>query len=148
MGKMKILKHTLILAIGLCILPSLWAQTPLGKWKTIDDVEKRAKSILEIYEVNGKLHGKILKVFPDPGEDPDPVCDMCPGDKKGKKMVGMEIMWDLEKDGDTWEGGKIMDPENGKVYDCYIELAKADKLKVRGYIGFSLLGRTQYWYRE
>lgn len=145
---MKILKQVLSLGVCLCLSSSTWGQSPVGTWKTIDDVEKRAKSILEVYEVNGKLHGKIVKVFPEPGEDPDPVCDMCPGDKKGKKMVGMEIMWDLEKDGSAWEDGKIMDPENGKVYDCYIELESDDKLKVRGYIGFSLLGRTQYWYRE
>ncbi len=143
------LTHSLIIVIAAIFFTGqAQAQSPLGTWKTIDDVEKRAKSLLEIYEVNGKLHGKVIKTFPGPDDDPNPICDQCSGDKKNKPIIGMEIMWDLEKDGDEWEGGKIMDPENGKVYDCYIELVNPTKLKVRGFIGFSLLGRTQYWYRE
>ena len=143
------LTHSLVLVIaGIFFVGQVQAQSPLGTWKTIDDVEKRAKSLLEIYEVNGKLHGKVIKTFPGPDDDPNPICDQCSGAKKNKPIIGMEIMWDLEKDGDEWEGGKIMDPENGKVYDCYIELVNPTKLKVRGFIGFSLLGRTQYWYRE
>ena len=145
---MKRIQFVLTLGITMCLMGNIIAQSPIGTWKTIDDVEKRAKSLLEIYEVDGKLHGKVIKTFPGPDDDPNPICDQCPGDKKDKPIVGMEIMWDLEKDGDEWEGGKIMDPENGKVYDCYIELASPTKLKVRGFIGFSLLGRTQYWYRE
>ena len=125
----------------------LFSQSPIGKWKTIDDNTNKEKSIVEIYQVNGKLHGKVVKVYPDPGEDPNPICDQCKGDKKNKPVVGMEIMWELEKDGSEWGDGSIMDPENGKTYDCYIELVSNEKLKVRGYLGFSLLGRTQYWYR-
>jgi len=132
----------------LLLTPVLQAQSPVGRWKTIDDVENKAKSIVEIFEQDGKLHGKIVEIFPDPGEDPDPVCEECPGDKKNQKVVGMEILWGLEKDGNEWNGGEVLDPENGKVYDCYIELVEPDKLKLRGFIGFSLLGRTQYWYRE
>jgi len=145
---MEKMKYYFALLAFMAVLSPTWGQSPVGTWKTIDDVENRAKSLLEIYEVDGKLHGKIVKVFPEPGEDPDPICDQCPGDKKNKKMVGMEIMWGLEKDGEFWEDGKIMDPENGKIYDCYIELEDSGKLKVRGYIGFSIIGRTQYWYRE
>lgn len=139
-------KRLLITSLmGLCV--SLAAQSPVGKWKTIDDETEKPKSIVEIYETNGKLHGKVVQLFREPGEDPDPLCDKCSGNKKDKRILGMEILWDLQKDGDEWNGGEIMDPNNGKTYDCYIELESADKLRVRGYLGFSLLGRTQYWYR-
>ena len=60
----------------------------------------------------------------------------------------MIILKGLKKDGDEWSGGKILDPENGSIYKCYIELIEKNKLKIRGYIGFSLLGRTEYWFRE
>ncbi len=142
------MKKLMILTFSMLMLGSAYAQSPLGKWKTIDDVENRAKSIVEIYEVKGKIHGKVVKTFPKPGDDPNPICDKCSGKKKDQPIIGMEIMWGLEKDGDEWNGGKILDPNNGKVYDCYIELESEEKLKLRGFIGFSILGRTQYWYKE
>ena len=118
----------------------------LGKWKTIDDETGKAKSIIEIYEVNGKVHGKIAELLD--GVSQDEVCENCTGKRKGKKLIGMEIMYGLEKDGDNkWEDGKIYDPNNGKEYSCEIKLLSADKLEVRGYIGFSFVGRSQNWYR-
>jgi len=126
---------------------ALSAQTsPVGFWKTVDDNTGETRSEMELY-VNdkGELEGKIHKLL-DPNS-PE-TCDLCPGDKKDAKLIGMVIMWDLEEDGDQWDGGRIMDPENGKTYKCYIELESNEKLKVRGYIGISALGRTQYWYRK
>ena len=118
----------------------------LGKWKTIDDQTKKAKSIIEIYEVNGKVHGKIAELLD--GVSQDETCKECNGKRKGQKLVGMEIMYGLERDGNNeWEDGKIYDPENGKEYSCEIKLVSADKLEVRGYVGFSFVGRSQHWYR-
>ncbi len=126
------------------------AQSPIGKWKTIDDETNKPKSIVEIYEKDGKLYGKVIKLFREPGEEQNPKCDECDPDdpRYMQPVIGMEILKGLEKDDDEWEDGEILDPKNGSVYDCYIELESADKLKVRGYLGVSLLGRTQYWYRE
>jgi len=118
--------------------------TPVGKWKTIDDSSHKAKSIVEIWEHRGKLYGKIIKLITEPGEDPDPKCDKCKGDKKDKKVIGMVIVEGLSREGDEWKGGSILDPDNGKTYKCKMSLEKG-KLKVRGFIGVSLLGRTQYW---
>lgn len=120
------------------------AQSAVGTWKTIDDEEGIEKSHVSIYEKNGKLYGKILKLINAEGT----ICTECKGDKKDKPIVGMEIIWDLKKGGEgKWKGGKIMDPKNGKEYKCKIELEDNNTLKVRGFIGFSLLGRTQTWYR-
>ena len=126
---------------------SLSAQSsPLGFWKTVDDNTGETRSEMELYvNTEGELEGKIHMLM---DADAPETCDLCPGEKKDAKLVGMVILWGLEEDGDQWEGGRIMDPENGKTYKCYIELQSEEKLKVRGYIGISALGRTQYWYRK
>ncbi len=120
-----------------------------GKWKTIDDETGKAKSIVEIYEDNGTYSGRIVKLFLEPHEVQNPNCDKCTGEKKDKPITGLQILSGLKKDGDKWSGGDIMDPKNGKTYSCKAELAEGGaKLKLRGFIGFSLLGRTQTWIRE
>ncbi|WP_338793921.1 DUF2147 domain-containing protein [Bernardetia sp. MNP-M8] len=122
-------------------------QAILGKWKTIDDETQKPSSIIEIYEVNGKVHGKLVELLQE-GRDENSLCTECSGKRKNQKILGMEILWDLKKESDKeWEDGEILDPNNGKTYSCQVELESNDKLKVRGYIGFSLMGRTQYWYR-
>jgi uncharacterized protein (DUF2147 family) len=123
--------------------------SPVGRWKTVDDVTGEVKSVVTITLENGKLYGRIQKlVNPDP-KDPSPTCEDCTGDQKGKPVIGLQILQDLQKDGDAWTGGTILDPKNGKIYKCLLSLeAGGTKLKVRGFIGLSLLGRTQYWIRE
>ena len=136
-----------IISMFLLFTSISFAQSPIGKWKTIDDETKEKKSIVEIYEENGKLYAKVIQLFREPDEDQNPLCEECKGDRKDQPILGMIIMWDMEQDDDEWEG-EILDPENGKTYSCFIELEEANKLKVRGYIGFSFIGRTQYWYRQ
>lgn len=121
------------------------AQSVTGTWKTIDDVTGNEKSIVEIYEEDGKIYAKVLKLL-TPGDE-NKVCDKCSGDNKDKPIAGMTVINGLSKDGDEWNGGTILDPKNGKEYKCYIVFENDNKLKIRGYIGFSLIGRTQYWYR-
>ena len=116
----------------------------LGKWKTIDDETGKEKSIVEIFENKGKLYGKITKLFRTPDEDPDPICDECEESdpRYKKKVIGMEIIKDLSKDGDEYSGGTILDPKIGKVYRCRIWI-EGENLKVRGYWGPFF--RTQTW---
>lgn len=125
------------------------ASSPLGRWKTIDDITGKAKSIVLIWEENGKLFGKVQKLLnPDP-QNPNPRCEDCSGDQKGKPVVGLQILQNLSKDGNAWSGGTILDPATGKIYKCLVSVLDGGaKLKVRGFIGISLLGRTQYWQRE
>ena len=106
-----------MLALLLLALPmAAFAQTstPVGSWKTIDDDTGKAKSVVEIYETrDGKLAGRVVDVLQsDQGENP--VCKKCKGDRKDQPIEGMVIMWGLERDGDSWEGGRILDPANGK----------------------------------
>lgn len=119
----------------------------LGKWITIDDETSTKKSVVEIYEKSGKLYGKIVKLYPREGRGPNPKCDKCSDDRKNKPLIGLEIIRDMEKDGDEWEDGTICDPKTGKIYDCamWIKDDNANRLMVRGYVGFFY--RTQEWVR-
>ncbi|CAD5257967.1 MULTISPECIES: DUF2147 domain-containing protein [unclassified Imperialibacter] len=118
------------------------AQSITGQWVTIDDNTGKKRSVVEIYESEGKYFGKIVKLFREPGEEQDPVCDECEDYRKGKKIIGMNIITDMEKEGSELDGGEIMDPENGNIYKCKI-WREDDELKVRGYLYF--LYRTQTW---
>ncbi len=117
-------------------------QTVLGKWKTIDDETGKEKSLVEIFEKDGKVFGRILELLDPP--EPNPACDQCTDDRKDTPIIGMEIIRDMTEKGDgiTMTNGTICDPENGKIYKSSI-WREGDVLKVRGYIGF--LFRTQTW---
>ncbi len=123
--------------------------TPVGLWRTIDDKTGKEKSLVRITEVNGELRGTIEKLIREPNEDQNPVCEKCSGEKKNKPVLGMMILGGLKRDGKEWTGGEILDPNNGKTYKCKMSLDDGGKkLNVRGFIGVSLLGRTQVWLRE
>lgn len=137
-------------SLALLLASTAMAQAPsaVGRWTTIDDETKKPKSVVVIWEENGKLFGKIEKLFREPNEEQNPLCDKCEGKLKDQPITGMTILRDLKKDDDEWTGGTVLDPANGKTYKCKVAVEDGGKkLKVRGYIGLSLLGRTQYWVR-
>lgn len=138
-------KKALFLIVFLVIAQSSPAQSILGKWKTIDDISGKEKGVVEIYERDGKYFARITEIF-DPAHR-FKKCSLCCCEEKDKPLMGLVIIKDLKKDDDEYNGGEVLDPKNGKYYDCYIKLVNNDKLKIRGYIGVTLLGRTQYWYR-
>lgn len=143
----KILVFTLL---AMCSVVSVANDKILGQWTTIDDSTNKPKSIVNIYEKDGKYFGKIERLFRKETEDQNPKCDKCKGDDNGKEIIGLEILKDFKAVSETkLEDGKITDPSNGKVYSCKIELIEnGEKLKVRGFVGISLLGRTQVWQRK
>ncbi len=115
----------------------------LGTWKTIDDVDGQASSHVQLESRDGKVYGKVVKLLEVAD---DVVCELCEGANKNKPVLGLEIITDMKKSGDSYKGGRILDPENGKTYKCRIQLVDG-VLEVRGYIGIVALGRTQKWYR-
>ncbi len=139
---MKKIFFTLVLAFVAVL--GVQAQSVTGKWKTIDDETGKPKSIVEIYEQNGKLFGKVVEILTDKKEAK---CDKCPGADKGKPIKGLTIIKGLKKDGSSYSGGTIIDPNSGKEYKCAIKLNGSEKLDVRGYVGIQALGRTQTWIR-
>jgi len=137
-----------VVFIGLA-MPAFSAVSPEGRWRTVDDKTHQEKSVVEITEVNGELRGKVVQLLNRGDKPKNPMCDKCEGDRKGKPVIGMTILWGLKEDGDEWTGGSILDPENGEVYDAKIEVKDSgQKLDVRGFLGISLLGRTQTWVRD
>jgi uncharacterized protein (DUF2147 family) len=130
---------------------SAWAQsTPAGLWKTIDDETKKEKSLVRISESAGVFSGKIEKLL-DPDSKPDAKCDKCTDERKDQPILGLPIIRNVKPnadDGSLWDGGEILDPNNGKTYKVRLKPADGGKkLEVRGYIGAPLLGRTQTWLR-
>jgi len=115
-----------------------------GNWQTIDDETGEPRSIVEIYERDGKIYGNIVEIYPREDEDPDPVCDKCSDYRKDQKIIGMTIIDGLEQKGDKWSGSKILDPEKGKSYKCKLWLEDGN-LRVRGSV--FLFHRTQTWLR-
>ena len=142
----------LVVAIGLGLFAAMaHAQaTPAGLWKTIDDETKKEKSLIRVTEAGGVFTGKLEKLL-DPSAKPDAVCDLCSDDRKDKPIVGMTLIKGVKQsdsDKGRWDGGEILDPNNGKTYKVRLTPGEGGKtLAVRGYIGAPLLGRTQTWVR-
>jgi len=124
---------------------SVNAQTIFGKWNSFDEETKKLESVIEVYKKDGKAYAKIISIVDT--ERQDALCLECKGKRKNQPILGMDILSGLKQKGDEWSGGKILDPKNGKEYKCYIKLLDMDTLKIRGYIGFSMFGRTAIWKR-
>jgi uncharacterized protein (DUF2147 family) len=141
------MKKIVLLAFVLCSVLETNAQVNmvLGQWKTIDDETGAAKSIVEVYEKEGKIFGKIIDIL-NPA-DKDKICIYCKGDEKNQPLIGLNIIKGLQLDGDRYEDGTIFDPEKGKEYNAkiWVENDTPNTLMVRGYIAF--LYRTQEWIR-
>ncbi len=131
--------------VGIAIAADL--SSPLGEWKTFDDKTGKARAIVRIYEQDGRLFGKIERSM-TPGAE-SRVCAVCSDERKGRPMLGLVIIRNMKRTDDGYAGGDILDPDNGSVYRCKFHLEDGGtKLVVRGFIGISLLGRTQVWERQ
>ena len=136
------------LALAAAAGTALAQATPVGLWRTIDDESKAEKSQVRISDVGGVLTGKVEKIA-DPAKQ-DSTCLECSDERKGQKVLGMTIIRGAKPDADKgrWDGGEILDPNNGKVYKLLLKpIDGGKKLEVRGFIGVALLGRTQTWIR-
>lgn len=145
-----------IVSFGLVMMTTLvttiaFASTqdsPIGYWKTIDDVSGKPKSIVQISEsMNHSLNGTVVKLFQDPGK----ICTACSGTNKNQPILGMNVMDGFVQNKDNhmqWTNGEILDPKSGKIYHCHLQLMEGgQKMLVRGYIGIPLFGRSQLWER-
>jgi uncharacterized protein (DUF2147 family) len=138
-------RSAIALVLGASSFAVMAQMTPVGLWKTIDDKDSSVRSEVRIIETQGVLSGVIEKTLKPSAE---PNCDLCADDRKGKPKLGMEIIRGAKKtEGkEVWEGGKILDPDNGKEYTLRLTpIEDGKKLEVRGYIAFFF--RTQTWVR-
>ncbi|HUN90880.1 MAG TPA: DUF2147 domain-containing protein, partial [Burkholderiaceae bacterium] len=123
------------------------AESPAGLWQTIDDHSGKPAGLVRVVDADGIVSATIERVL-DPSKPKDATCDKCTDERRGLPVVGLRFLRNMHRAGDRYEGGDILDPENGKVYRCLMRLVDGGKrLEVRGFIGFSLLGRTQVWDR-
>ncbi len=136
------MRHILLLPLLLLCINTV-AQSVTGRWTTIDDHTGKPRSVVEITESGGRLSGRIVHLYE--AEKRGKLCDKCPDDRKNKPVVGLEIVRDMVRSGNEWSKGTILDPENGKIYDCKLWLEDG-ALKVRGYV--AVFFRTQTWVRE
>ena len=139
MSKLSLLLFTLFLHLQLS------AQSCLGYWITIDDESGLKKSIVELYKKDGKMCGEVVYIYKRGKDGPHSLCKECVGNLKNKPVMGMQIIKNMSWSGSEWEGGTILDPDNGKFYDAkiWIQANNYSKLNVRGYIGPFF--RTQTW---
>jgi uncharacterized protein (DUF2147 family) len=146
---------------GLCLLlmisstpPAAVAQSvpatdasPVGLWETIDDKTGKPTAVVEIFEREQRLFGRIEQILT--GADPKSVCVACTDERKNQPIIGMIIIRGIKPAGTEYSGGDILDPDSGSVYRCKMHLEKnGSELIVRGYIGLSLFGRSQTWHRR
>lgn len=118
----------------------------LGTWMTIDDETNEPKSLVRLWIDGSELKGQVVEIL-NPAKRNDR-CTKCKGDRKDQPIEGMTIIWSMERTEDGWEGGYILDPAKGKEYKALITPGDdGQTLEVRGYIGFSLIGRSQTWQR-
>jgi len=140
----------IISAAALLCAQSVFAAdlSPVGRWRTIDDKTGEQTSVVEITQAGDVLNGRVIKIIPKAGDPADPTCKKCEGPEKDQRILGMTILKGFKRDGDEWDGGTILDPRSGNVYNSELRLDEdGKKLQVRGYIGISLFGRTATWIR-
>jgi uncharacterized protein (DUF2147 family) len=138
-----------ILLSAACLAQAQAQTTPAGLWKTIDDDGKTEKSLVRIVDAAGVLSGKVEKIFDAAKQDAK--CEECSDARKGQPVLGLTIIQGVKAnagDPGLWDGGEILDPNNGKTYKVRLKPVNGGKtLEVRGYIGMPMLGRTQTWQR-
>ena len=126
------------------------AASPVGLWRTIDDLSGQPRSLVRIVDRgDGTLVGRIEKILDPAVDQPDPVCERCEDDRRNQPIIGLEIIRGLKPQGGHWADGRILNPEDGKIYHLKATPVDAGtKLEMRGYIGLPMFGRTQTWIRE
>ena len=140
------MKNILIATLALAASSAFAQTSPVGLWRSIDDKTGEAKAEIRITDNGGALTARIEKLLKP--SRPNPVCDDCKDDRKNQPIEGMEIIRGVRKaaDKDVWEGGKVLDPENGREYNARLTpIEGGRKLEMRG--SFGPIGRTQTWVR-
>jgi uncharacterized protein (DUF2147 family) len=142
-------RHLLFAALLLLVSPiaRAAAPSPVGTWRTFDDLDGKESGTVVITDRDGMLYGKIARIADL--TKANALCTLCTGDRKNEPVLGMEVIRDMKPDGAGWDGGTIIDPKTGKIYKLKMHLEQGgQKLVVRGFIGISLFGRSQTWLRS
>ena len=139
----------LFLFLAACLLAGRACASPEGLWRVIGDKSGQAEALVRISRHEGVYEGRIVKVFPRPGVEPDALCERCPGKLKNRPVEGLTILTGMHREGEEYSGGEILDPDSGETYHCTMSVSEGgDRLVLRGYILIPLFGRSETWIRE
>jgi uncharacterized protein (DUF2147 family) len=123
------------------------AATAAGVWRQVDESGK-VGALVTITQEGDVFVGRLSRLFLEPGDDPNPICENCPGDKHNQPFLGLVFIEGMKRSGLEYNGGTVLDPETGKIYNARMSLNPDGKrLTLRGYIGLSIFGRSQTWTR-
>jgi uncharacterized protein (DUF2147 family) len=139
----------IVLTLAWCCTALGQATSPVGLWQTVSDRTGQPDGLVRIAEVDGEFTGTVAAVFSPPARSANPLCESCRGDLKDKPVVGMVILRGVRRTAAGFSAGTILDPDDGRTYRCELELLDAGrKLRLRGYLGLRLFGRSQEWTRK
>ncbi len=142
------LTHSTIIFLLSSLASYTYGQNCLGTWKVIEDQSQEPAAIIKLYQKNNQVFGKLTHILKSDTKQSNPMCVNCRDDRKDQPVIGMELVRGMkQKREGYWVGGRLLDPHTGRTYRGYMELLDEGTLKVRGYMGIALIGRTQYWYR-
>jgi uncharacterized protein (DUF2147 family) len=145
------LAFTVLLALGIGISPAFAVGdlAPIeGRWVTFDEDTNAKRAVVEITRLERRATGRIVELFSKPGEDPNPVCENCPGSARGRRIRGLEILEVEAADSGPTYRGTVLDPEEGRRYRCVVTILPDGRhLRLRGFIGLEIFGRDDVWAR-
>jgi uncharacterized protein (DUF2147 family) len=140
-----------LLAVGIGVFQTLAAAEPArieGRWIAFDGDTNRKRAVIEIVRADRRATGRIVELLLKPGEDPDPVCESCPGPDHGRRIRGLAILAvETDDDGVSYRG-TVLDPEEGTTYRCVVTILSGGmRLRLRGFVGLEIFGRDETWVR-
>jgi uncharacterized protein (DUF2147 family) len=146
-ARIAILAIATVAALAAAIPLRAQEPTAAGLWQKLDEDTKKPVIWFLFVDRGGVFEGYAAKMFPEPGEDPNPVCTRCTDDRKGMPLLGLPMIRGMKRNGLRYEGGTILDPRDGNVYKAVMTLDPANGILIlRGYLGFEFLGKNDIWH--